>query len=142
MNTTSDGKRFSIFLIVGAFAALANISSRYFFNLFFSFELSVLLAFFVGLTTGFLLMRKYAFERSDSPILIEFLRFSAVNLIALGLTFSISLLSLRIINTYFKDGDMTRLAAHTLGVGAPVALSTFCTSGSPFDLDNRIETGG
>jgi putative flippase GtrA len=49
-------------MIVGGIAAAVNIASRILFSLAVSYEIAIVLAFFCGLVTGFLLNRAFVFK--------------------------------------------------------------------------------
>ena len=75
-----SNSRFSRFLIAGGLAASANLSSRILFSQFFSFPVAVVLAFFVGLSTGYLLSRHLVFNPSSNPRHLEMGYYILINL--------------------------------------------------------------
>src|ERR1700741_2019601 len=78
------------FLLAGAIAAAGNFGSRFLFNRWVSYELAVVLAFLVGLTLGFILMRGLVFHARDRPMGRQLGIFVVVNLLALLQTFVVS----------------------------------------------------
>ena len=58
------GNQFIRFLAAGGTAALANFGSRFLISEFLAFEYAVVLVFFIGLGTGYLLSRSPRYERS------------------------------------------------------------------------------
>ncbi len=113
------------FLIAGGAAALANIGTRVIFSNFFSYEISILLSFLVGLTTGFILMKKYVFDLSKKSLITQIVRYVLVNLAALLQTFLISIYLNNFLLIYFNNNNLTEIAAHSIGVIFPVFTSYF-----------------
>ena len=85
---------------------------------------SSILAFFVGLTTAFLLNRAFVFvgERATSWH-TEALRFAIVNLFGLLLTLGVSLLVLRYLKSAAGDVRTAEAIAHFAGIAATVVGS-------------------
>jgi putative flippase GtrA len=111
------------FLLAGGFAAAANIGSRMIFSLYMSFELSIILAYCVGLSVAFTLMHRFVFERSERSLNTQLLRFIAVNLAALVQIFIISW-GLNLLFMQLTDNDLlSETAAHTIGVLVPAFTS-------------------
>lgn len=113
------------FLFVGGISALLNWSSRFLFSIWFSYEVSVVLAFFVGLTTGFSLMRMLVFKNSTKPLVNQAGYFLAVNMFALVLTWTISVY---LAKSFFPMIGLTKGAegvAHLIGIVAPIITSYF-----------------
>ena len=113
------------FFIAGGAAALANIGTRVIFSNFFSYEVSILLSFCVGLTTGFILMKEYVFDLSNNSLATQILRYVLVNLAALLQTFLISIYLNKLLLLYFDNSNFTETTAHSIGVIFPVFTSYF-----------------
>ena len=113
------------FIISGGSAALANVVSRIVFSIFFSYEISILLAFFVGLITAFVLMRKYVFVIKKSSLLRQITRFVFVNLLSLTLTYLITFTLKYLIGFILNSIEIIELLAHLGGVSFPVMSSFF-----------------
>ena len=62
----SSINQFVLFVVVGAVAALVNIIARLLFSTITSFELAVVFAFPVALTTAFILNRHVVFGASEA----------------------------------------------------------------------------
>ena len=113
------------FALVGGAAAAINIVSRIILSRFISFELAVVVAYFIGMTFAFVLNRKLVFQATDRPIWNEYLRFFLVNLIALV---QVWLVSIALLNwllptigwTYFVE-----LTAHVIAVCSPILTSYY-----------------
>lgn len=124
--TLAQGQRqFLRFLLAGSAAALANYFSRFIFSLWFPFEVAVTLAFFVGLASGFVLMRRFAFRSTDRAVGQQAFKYVLVNLIALGLTVGISSLMARFLLPGIGIVQHVEAIAHAFGVGIPVVTSYF-----------------
>jgi len=116
--------QFVAFVGVGGVAALANFGSRFVFATFVGFEASVLLAFWIGLVTAFVLNRRYVFsEARSSTWQTEAVRFLIVNLAGLVVTMVAAVLALRILDTMFGTTPVTEGAAHLAGLGATAVTS-------------------
>ena len=113
------------FVIASGLAALVNISMRLLFSQLVSFELAVALAFPFGLTTAYLLSRRFVFGRSGDSVSAQYVRFTIVNLFAL---LQVWLLSVGLANWLFPKLGFTwhaELIAHTIGVLSPVVTSYY-----------------
>lgn len=116
--------QFFKFLAVGGIAALLNIVSRVIFDLFTDFTVAIVLAFFVGLTTAFLLNKFYVFSKSiHSSWVIEYWYFFVVNIFGLLQTLLISLALADYVFPYFGFVFFPEFVAHTIGVVFPVFTS-------------------
>jgi len=117
-------KQFIRFLAAGGTAALANIGSRFLFSEFVAFELAVVLAFFVGLGTGFVLSKTFVFARSQRAVHVEMIYYVFVNLLGLLQTWLLSVYMAKILAPHLGLvwGQAT---AHTAGVMLPAITSYF-----------------
>jgi putative flippase GtrA len=115
--------QFSFFLISGAFASLLNWSSRFLFSQFFDFQTSIVLAFLVGLLSGFILMRLFVFKESQNSIQSQALRYFTINMLALAQTFTISILMLNILQMYIEGKAIAEAISHAMGIVVPVFTS-------------------
>jgi putative flippase GtrA len=122
------GNPFARYLVAGAVAALANYGSRFLFSRWFSFEVAVTLAFCVGLCSGFVLMRWFAFRGVGSASRSAAQQVPAyvlVNLLALVQTFVVSQLARWLLVPLFDAPASAEALAHALGVAVPVVTSYF-----------------
>jgi putative flippase GtrA len=117
--------RFLRFLSTGGFAATVNLFSRHQLSKALSFELSVALAYLIGMVTAYLLARLFVFEASGRSVAIEFRRFAVVNVFALILVWSISIVLSRQIFPAVGFHWYADDVAHFIGVAAPAVLSYF-----------------
>lgn len=113
------------FVVVGGVSALLNWTSRFVFSKWLSYELSIVLAFFIGLTSGFLLMKIFVFQKSEKPFFHQVFYFLGVNILALALTWTISVY---LAKTFFPSIGFSNGAdglAHLIGISAPIMTSYF-----------------
>lgn len=124
MKALDPRRQFATFLGVGGVAALANLSSRFLFASFASFEASVLLAFFVGLTTAFVLNRALVFsEARGTTWKTEAVRFLIVNLAGLVVTLGAAVGCLRVLLAAFGPAGWVEGLAHLIGLGCSAITS-------------------
>ena len=123
--TATEGGRFARFLLAGGLAALANYCSRFLFSIWFAYEVAICLAFVVGLTTGFLLMRRFVFGAHGKPLTPQIVKYVAVNGLALLQTLVISLLLAWWLLPSIGIDRQAEAIAHAVGVAVPVVTSYF-----------------
>ncbi|MEP6304614.1 MAG: GtrA family protein, partial [Lentilitoribacter sp.] len=85
------------FILAGGSGAVANISSRYLFNLFMPFSIAIALAYIVGMITTFILSKLFVFETKEGKAKSEAFRFVIVNIFALAIVWAVSMLLAEII---------------------------------------------
>lgn len=115
--------QFLRYLAAGGIAAAANYLSRFAFSAWFAFEIAVVLAFFVGLITGFVLMRQFVFEGAGKPLAPQAVKYVMVNLVALVLTVGVSSLLARWLLPVLGVDRHVEAIAHAFGVAVPVLTS-------------------
>lgn len=120
-----QGGSFFRYLLAGGVAAAANFGSRFVFSLWWPFEVAVTAAFFVGLVTGFFLMRSYAFRASGAPMAPQAAKYAVVNALALVQTVLISSLLARWLLPAWGLGEQAEALGHAAGVAVPVVSSYF-----------------
>jgi putative flippase GtrA len=82
--------QFSKFFIVGMTAAMFNWIARYLLNTVFSFSVSILLAYCVGMYVAFILNRLFVFADSKSPLRLQVNRFILINALMLPVVWGFS----------------------------------------------------
>jgi putative flippase GtrA len=115
-------RQFATFVLVGGTAAFFNWASRLIFSFWFSFQVSVVLAYMIGMTLAFYLNRIYVFNRSDRPIARQARDFIFTNIVFLPVVLCSSVLLEKMlrsvgINLY------TEAIAHGFSVALPAVLS-------------------
>jgi putative flippase GtrA len=118
-------RQFAGFLVAGGIAAAANVGSRILFSRLVGLELAVILAYFVGMTVAFVLMRAAVFPPSAAPIGRQVALFTAVNLAALLQTLVVTLLLARWLLPAAGIRSHVEEIAHIAGVCVPIVTSFF-----------------
>ncbi|WP_166224513.1 GtrA family protein [Pseudomonas atagonensis] len=118
-------KQFAFFLASGGLAAGLNWGSRFLFSVFFQFEIAVVLAFLVGLLSGFILMRLFVFDGAGKPLAPQIGKYIVVNLLALAQTLIISIVFARWVLPAMGIVQYVEATAHLIGVLIPVVTSYF-----------------
>jgi putative flippase GtrA len=130
MNSTSENRPARVlaqlprFLLAGGTAALMNFGSRLLFSLCMGFEYAVVCAFFVGLTSGFVLSKRFVFDNSTRRLHHEIVFFVAVNLLALLQTWLLSVYLAGLLSPVLGAARGEALA-HLAGIMLPVISSYF-----------------
>lgn len=117
--------QFLRFILAGAIAAGANFGSRFLFSLWVIYEIAIVLAFLVGLLTGFLLMRELVFNAKGKDLAPQIVSFITINMLALLQTLLISVALVRWLFPAIGVVDHAEAIAHLIGVLAPVVTSYF-----------------
>jgi putative flippase GtrA len=114
-----------MFLVAGSIAAAANYGSRFGFSAWFSYPTAIVLAYLVGMSVAFALMRRYVFDGGGKPLGPQIVRFAGINVLAVVQTLVVSLVLARWV---LPLADVTRHAeaiAHAVGVAVPAVTSYF-----------------
>jgi len=120
----STARDFLRFLLTGGFAALVNLASRYVLTPSLGFGGSVLVAYFIGMITAYVLFRLLVFGGSDRSLASEVYRFTFVNVVALGLVWIVSVGLARVIFPAIGYAWHAEDVAHLVGVCIP-AISSY-----------------
>jgi putative flippase GtrA len=111
------------FLLAGGIAALGNMASRLLLSAFMPFEAAVALAYLIGMTMAFLIMRRFVFGASQRDPGTEFGRFAVVNLVAFCAVWLVSVSLARVAFPAIGFTWHAETIAHMIGVLCPVVLS-------------------
>jgi putative flippase GtrA len=90
--------------------------------MFLPFKMAVVAAFFVGLSSGFVLMRGWVFAKADQPITHQIVWYVFVNALALGQTLLISAYVAAWLSKVV-DVRAAQALAHGLGIVVPAGTS-------------------
>lgn len=123
--SASMNSPFIRFVLTGGLAAGVNIGARVLLSLVMPFEVAVVIAYLCGMTTAYILARRFVFARSGQSMRSEFLRFTAVNGISLA---QVWLISVGLANWFFPLIGFiwhAEFIAHAIGVVSPVLTSYF-----------------
>ncbi len=123
MSAAAFNSRFVRFLFAGGLAAGANYLSRFGFSLWFSYEVAIVLAYLVGMTVAFVLMRAYVFEGRGKSVMPQAVKFALVNVLAVLQTLVISVLLARWGLPAIGIERHAEAIAHLVGVLVPVVTS-------------------
>jgi putative flippase GtrA len=115
--------QFLFFLLSGAIASTLNWGSRFIFSQYFNFQIAIVLAFVVGLLSGFILMRLFVFRRSQNTVKLQVIRYFSVNMLALAQTFIISILMNNLLSKILDERSLSEGIAHAVGIIVPVFTS-------------------
>lgn len=116
-------RQFLAFLAVSGVAAAANFGSRIAFSLVLPYSAAIVAAFFVGLSTAFLLNRRLVFRHSTQSIRQQATWFLLVNLAALAQTLVVSLLLARYLLPRLGVHEHAEAIGHAVGIAFPVFTS-------------------
>lgn len=117
--------RFFKFLVTGGVAALVNLASRFLLNCAMPFEVAVIIAYLIGMTTAYVLSRAIVFDSSGRSVRSEMRRFAIVNAFALILVWTISVYLARVTFPAIGFTWHPDEIAHLVGVLAPAITSYF-----------------
>lgn len=113
------------FVVTGGVAACVNIGSRVLLSRVMSFEWAILAAYGLGMTTAYLLARRFVFAASGRHAGHEYSRFALVNLVAVAQVWTITELLARYGLPAAGWGWHTDAVAHGIGVASPVLTSYY-----------------
>ena len=118
VTTTRRGKGqlFTLFVLAGACSAALNALSRVIFSSFVSFEIAVILAYVVGMVSAFLLFKLLVFEASRTPLTMQWVRFSLVNIVSLLQVWLISVFLVRVLMPSIAFQWHSEFVAHAIGL--------------------------
>lgn len=117
-------KIFLYFLASGA-AALVNFGSRFFYDLFCDFWVSVIAAYFTGMVVNYVISRKYVFSSYTGATTAKTLsKFACIAFLGLGITTAVSVTALDLLQHHLALAEpLARALAHCLGIGTAFVAS-------------------
>jgi putative flippase GtrA len=118
-----EAQRVGLFLVAGCLAAAANYCSRFGFSLWFSYLVSIVLAYLLGMTVAFLLMRQYVFDGTGKALGPQVVKFILVNVLAVLQTLVVSLVLARWVLPALGVESYIEAIAHAFGVAVPAVTS-------------------
>lgn len=116
-------KQFLAYLMTGGFAAIVHWASRIILNNWFSFSTAVIISYFIGMFTAFMINTFFVFSHSRKKRIIQARDFFVVNMIFFPIVWFLSI----IINNFFVYINFKFFAyeiSHGIAVSFPM-LATF-----------------
>ncbi|GAC1339352.1 MAG: hypothetical protein NVSMB18_07400 [Acetobacteraceae bacterium] len=120
-----EATRFASFIVTGGIAAGVNVLSRYVLSLAIPYEIAVAIAYLFGMTTAFLLARRFVFADSGRPWWSEYGRFALVNVASFIQVWLVSVLLARVLFPNIGFEWHAEDVAHVIGVASPIVLSYY-----------------
>lgn len=111
------------FVISGGIAAAVNILSRVALSQIMSYGSAIVIAYVIGMTTAYVLMKLFVFDVSGKTVTQEYVRFILVNLVSLA---QVWLVSVGLADWLFPAIEFhwhAETIAHIIGVISPVVTS-------------------
>jgi putative flippase GtrA len=118
-----EARRFGLFLVAGGLAAATNYGSRFGFSLWFNYPVAIVLAYLVGMTVAFVLMRQYVFDGTGKALGPQVVKFILVNVLAVLQTLAVSLVLARWLLPASGVESHVEAIAHAFGVAVPAVTS-------------------
>jgi len=116
-------KQFFYFVFSGGTAAVVNFSSRYLFEIWFSFSLSIIFAYCCGMVTAYFLNIFFVFKDSTLKLTKSIIFFVLVNILAVLQTWVISITLANYFLPYMGVTKFVHEIAHGIGIIVPVFTS-------------------
>ena len=113
------------FILVGGFAASVNFISRIMLNTVYSFRISIVIAYIIGMITAYILTKFFVFSPSGKHPLKEFTYFAIVNGVAI---IQVWVISVVLAEYFFPSMDLNfypNEIAHFIGISIPVVTSYY-----------------
>lgn len=117
--------QFLLFLFAGSIAALGNFLSRIYFNNFFTYSISIFLAYCVGMLIAFILMKIFVFKPSNNSNFKSSLYFIFINLLAVLQTWAVSLFFANSLLPSLNLQQHIEEIAHAVGITIPLLTSYY-----------------
>jgi len=121
--SADERRRFILFLGAGGAAAVVNILSRIALNWVMPYEVAIVVAYLIGMTTAYLLNKYFVFAASGRGAASEYLRFTLVNLAAVAQVWVVSVGLARFVFPAAGFAWHAETVAHVIGVAVPVFTS-------------------
>lgn len=116
--------KFILFAVVGGFSAAVNFCARLVFSQITTYEVAIVAAFPIALTTAFVLNRLFVFKQDYRHTWKhQYLRFLAINLLALVQVFVVSVTLARWLFPLVSMSFQPESVAHAIGLLSPIATS-------------------
>ncbi len=121
-------KRFLKFIIAGGLAASLHWMSRIALSEVVSYLTAIILSFFIGLFSGYILNRVLVFPESELPFKLQLIRFLAINLGTMPFIWATAYYGEMLLRPIVIDTAVRQAIAHAAGVSLPILTSFFLYS--------------
>lgn len=121
----AEAATFATFVITGGVAAGVNVLSRYVMSFWLPFEVAVTIAYLFGMTTAFLLARRFVFDKGEGSWRAQYGRFAVVNLFSFAQVLIVSDGLARLLFPAIGFGWHAEEVAHVVGVISPIVGSYY-----------------
>ena len=111
------------FVLAGGIAAAVNILSRVALSRFMPYGPAIVVAYLIGMTTAYMLMKLFVFEESGRTVAREYIRFGLVNLVALVQVWLVSMFLVEWFFPFIGFDWHNETCAHIIGVASPILTS-------------------
>jgi putative flippase GtrA len=118
-----SSREFVLFLFTGGTAAAVNFGSRFFYNQWFSFSTSIIIAYITGMITAYLLAKAFVFKESKQTVSRSIFFFILINIFAVIQTWLISMWLAYQALPALHVIEYTHEIAHAVGIAVPVFTS-------------------
>lgn len=134
-----EAHAFLAFVLSGGLAAGVNVASRYLLSNWMVFEAAVTVAYLFGMTTAFVLTRRFVFDSTAGSWRAQYTRFAVVNLFSFAQVLIVSDLLARLLFPAIGFRWHAEEVAHVIGVISPIVGSYYAHKHFSFGR-NRPET--
>ena len=111
---------FGGFVLVGLVSTVCNLSSRYLFEVFTSYEIALVGAYTVGILSAYFLNHWFVFESAGASVWKGLYRFTIVNLAGIGVGWLVAVVLYRQVFPAMRFDWHPDLVAHAVGIAVPV----------------------
>lgn len=120
----SEVVRFGCFIATSGASAVINVTTRWVLSFVLVYEVTVALAYLVGMVTAFLLARLFVFEGDTGSMQGQFIRFALVNMIGFTQVWLISVGLVRLVFPALGSPPNAETTAHVIGL-ASLAVTSY-----------------
>ena len=118
-----SSREFVLFLFTGGTAAAVNFCSRFYYNQWFSFSTSIVIAYITGMITAYLLAKAFVFKESKQTVGRSIFFFTLINIFAVLQTWIISMWLAYQALPALHIIEYSHEIAHAIGIAIPVFTS-------------------
>lgn len=116
-------REFITFVLAGGVAAGVNWGSNLLLNRLMPLEVSVVIAYVIGMTTAYVLSRAFVFAASGRSTHEEYTRFVIVNLFAVVQVWVVTIVLARVLLPALEWTFHPEAVSHLVGVASPIVTS-------------------